>query len=168
MMRRLALATLFLLAYYARPAAAQTCSLSFVPLNFGTYVGTLLTGVNSATVTCPFGQPYTIGRNAGTGVGATTTIRKMSGPAGATLNYQLFQNSARTINWGNTTGVDTLSGTGTGSAQTTYVYSQVTAEAFAAPGTLTGTISPATAWFRASQVGLAPWTVLVAHPAFAP
>jgi spore coat protein U-like protein len=40
----------------------------------------------------------------------------MTGPAGATLNYQIFQNSSRTVNWGNATGVDTYSGTGTGFA----------------------------------------------------
>jgi spore coat protein U-like protein len=150
MRRTLGLVALFLLAYYVRPASAQ-CSLSYTALAFGTYTGTLLTGVNSARVTCPIGNPYTIGLNAGR-EGAHTPIRKMTGPAGATLNYQLFQNSTRTQNWGNTTGVDIYSGTGTGFLQTISIYSQVTAGQYVAPGTYTDTISSATASFGVTAV----------------
>jgi spore coat protein U-like protein len=157
MMRRLALALLFLLTCYALPAVAQTCSLSYTPLSFGNYSGTLLTGVNAAAVTCT--TSYTIALNAGTGVGATTTTRKMTGPGGATLNYQIFQNSSRTINWGNTTGVDIYSGTGSILPQTVNIYSQVLAGQLVAPGTYTDTISSASASFTVTAIVQAECTI---------
>ena len=94
-------------------SAAASCTLAYTNLSFGTYTGTLLTGVNQATVNCTSGTQYTLGLNAGTGSGATTTTRKMTSSSGATLSYQIFQDAARTRNWGNTTGVDTVAMTGT-------------------------------------------------------
>jgi spore coat protein U-like protein len=134
--------------------AAQTCSISYVPLNFGNYVGTLLTGVNHATVTCA--TAYTIGLNAGLGVGATETTRKMTGPGGAELNYQLFRDAARTLNWGNNSGVDTVAGTGNA---TINIYAQVLAGQLIAPGTYTDTISSATASFSVTAVVPAACTI---------
>jgi spore coat protein U-like protein len=145
-------------------AAAQTCTVSYVPLNFGNYVGTLQTGVNHATVNCT--TAYTIGLNAGLGAGATTATRKMTGPAGATLNYQLFQNAARTTNWGNTSGVDTFAGTGSLSPQTINIYSQVAAGQLIAPGTYNDTISSATASFTVTAVVQATCLVSATNMAF--
>jgi len=157
MMRRLALAMLFLLTCCALPATGQGCTVSYSALHFGTYTGTLLTGTNAATVTCL--TAYTIGLNAGTGIGATTTIRKMTGPGGATLNYQIFQNSSRTINWGNTTGVDAYSGTGNIVPQVVNIYSQVTAGQFVTAGNYTDTISSSTASFAVTATVAATCTV---------
>jgi len=150
--RALGSVLLTLLACFAAPAAEAACTLSWTALNFGTYTGTLQTSVSTGTVNCTSGSGYTIGLNAGTGVGATTTTRKMTGPGGATLNYQIFQNSARTVNWGNTTGTDTVSGTGTGSNQTINVYAQVLAGQSLGPGTYTDTISTATTSFTVTAV----------------
>jgi spore coat protein U-like protein len=154
MRRWLLLLPLVLVAPFA---AGQTCTVAYVPLVFGNYVGTLQTGVNHATVNCI--NAYTIGLNAGLGVGATTTTRKMTGPAGATLNYQLFQNAARTINWGNNAGVDTFAGTGSISPQTINIYSQVAAGQLVAPGTYNDTISSATASFTVTAVVPAACTI---------
>jgi hypothetical protein len=44
------------------------------------------------------------------------TTRKMTSPASATLNYTLFRDSARTVNWGNTVGTDTLVSQANGTA----------------------------------------------------
>lgn len=93
-MPKLALSALLLLICCARQGAAHSCTFSIANLNFGMYVSPLLNGVTPATVACPFGQPYSIGLNAGTGAGANTTLRKMTGPGGAELNYQLFRDSA--------------------------------------------------------------------------
>jgi spore coat protein U-like protein len=41
----------------------------------------------------------------------------MKSGGGALINYALYSNSGRTTNWGDTVGIDTVSGTGTGSAQ---------------------------------------------------
>ena len=102
MRRWLGLATLLIIALGARTLAAQTCTLSVTSLSFGTYTGTLLNGTATGKVTCA--GAWDIPLDAGTGVGATETIRKMTGPGGAELSYVLFTDSARTNNWGNTTG----------------------------------------------------------------
>jgi spore coat protein U-like protein len=161
MTRRLALAVLLILACGAQKTAAQAncASLVVTNLNFGTYTGTLLTGVTPGTVNCNNGQTWSIGFNAGMGAGATETIRKMTGPGGAELSYQLFRDAARTLNWGDTEGVDTLQGTGTGRAQTINVYAQVVAAQYVAQGTYTDTVSSATTSFTLTVVVQATCTI---------
>ena len=142
MKRRLLL--LILTVTTARFAAGQllSCTVSVPTISFGNYTGALSTpGATPATVTCPLLLSYNVGLNAGTGAGATTTIRKMTGPGSATLSYQMFQNSSRTTNWGNTVGTDTVAGTGTSSAQTINIYPQAAAGQNVAPGTYTDTIT---------------------------
>lgn len=145
MTRRIALAVLFLLVIGIQPATAQ-CSVSFTALNYATYTGTLLNGTGSGVVTC--GSAWTLGLNAGLGVGASETIRKMTGPGGVTLNYQLFTDAARTVNFGNTTGNEL---SGTGNANIT-IYGQIPAGQFITPGTYTDTVSSATASFTVTAV----------------
>jgi spore coat protein U-like protein len=143
-MRRLALASLLIIACGAEGAAAQllTCSVSVAAMNFGTYVGALSTpGATPITVACPLLAAYTVGLNAGMGSGATTTTRKMTGPGSATLSYQMFQNSSLTTNWGNTIGTDTEAGTGIALAQTLQIYPRAAAGQYVAPGTYTDTIT---------------------------
>lgn len=160
MMRRFVLALLFLLAIGARPLTAQTCSLAMTNLVFGTYTATLVNGTATGRVTCS--GAWILGFNAGTGAGATTTIRKMTGPGGATLNYRLFQDAARTINWGNTSAEEL---TGTGNANIT-VYGQITAGQFLAPGTYTDTVSSATETFTITAVVQATCTISATPLAF--
>jgi spore coat protein U-like protein len=138
---------------WVAPATGQTCTLSISTLNFGTYAGTLLNGTAAGTVTCA--SAWDIPLNAGMGAGATETVRKMTGPGGATLNYQLFTDSARTNNWGNTTGNEL---TGTGNASIT-VYGQISAGQFLAPGTYTDTVSSATTSFVVTAVVQATCTI---------
>lgn len=124
-------------------AAGQlACTVSAASMNFGTYTGALSTpGATPVTVTCPLSLSYTVALNAGMGVGATTTTRKMTGPGAATLSYQMFQNSSLTTNWGNTVGVDTVSGLGILTAQMINIYPQAAAGQTVAPGTYTDTIT---------------------------
>ncbi|HEX4737450.1 MAG TPA: spore coat protein U domain-containing protein [Allosphingosinicella sp.] len=68
-----------------------------------------------------------IGLNQGTFTAATVTTRKMKGPGTFSLSYSLFSDAARANNWGNTVGVDTVSGTGTGGDQLATVYGQIPA-----------------------------------------
>ena len=65
----------------------------------------------------------------------------MTGPASALLGYKLFRDSGRTLNWGNTVGTDTVSGTGNGIAQLLTVYGQVPAGQFPRPGNYADTIT---------------------------
>lgn len=103
------------------------CSISASDLLFGSYTGTQLDNQSQISVTCASGVSWNIGLNAGTFAGATVATRKMTGPGGTSMNYSLFRNSSRTLNWGNTIGTDTLSGTGTGTVQALPVYGRVPA-----------------------------------------
>jgi spore coat protein U-like protein len=65
----------------------------------------------------------------------------MTGPASAVLGYALFSDASRTVNWGQTIGTDTVTGTGNGTAQALNVYGQATAGQFVAPGAYSDTIT---------------------------
>jgi spore coat protein U-like protein len=115
-----------------------TCSVTATNLNFGNYSGVLLNGTNTLSATCSSGTPYNLGLDPGTATGATVTTRSMQGPntraAGQLLHYGLFQDSAHTINWGDTIATDTVASTGTGAAQSFTVFGQIPAGQFVAAG----------------------------------
>jgi spore coat protein U-like protein len=116
------------------------CTISAANLPFGTYAGPQLDAQSQITVTCANTTPWNVGLNQGTFAGATVTTRRMSGPGGAALTYALYQNAARTTNWGNTVGTDTVSGTGTGAAQLLNVYGRIPGAQAPVPGSYTDTI----------------------------
>jgi spore coat protein U-like protein len=111
------------------------CTIVALPLSFGNYLSTQLDASTTLTVTCTSTTPYVVSLDAGSGIaaGATTTTRKMALLTN-TLNYQLFSNAGRTINWGNTTGTDTVPGTGSGGAQVLTVYGRISAAQLVVPG----------------------------------
>src|SRR5436190_21487916 len=105
------------------------CDISASDLSFGTYsaqTATPLQGPTLLRATCTPATTYNSGLNEGVSPGATVTARKMVSGANV-LNYQLHSDSARSTNWGNTTGTDTVTGTGTGVAVNHTVYGQVPA-----------------------------------------
>jgi len=161
LMRRISLiGSLALSLGFAYPAFAQTCSLTVSNLNFGTYTGTLLNGTSTGQVTCA--GSWDIPLDAGTGAGATETNRKMTGPNGATLNYALFRDAARTENWGNTTGTEL---TGTGNTKIT-VYGQIAASQYVVSGTYTDTIDTATTSFTVTATIVADCTITASTLSF--
>jgi len=103
------------------------CSISAADLVFGTYSGAQLDAQSQISLTCTSGTAWNVGLNQGTFAGATVTTRQMSGPGASSMSYSLYRNSGRTQNWGNTVGTDTLSGTGSGSAQAVSVFGRVPA-----------------------------------------
>ena len=114
---------------------------STATLDFGTQ-GVLTTAVDEQAlleVTCTEGTDYDIGLDAGTGTGATTSTRLMTGGAD-TVAYQIFQNAGRSINWGNVVGTDTQASTGTGTTQPFAVYGRVPVQTTPAVGTYTDTV----------------------------
>jgi spore coat protein U-like protein len=113
---------------------SATCTGSGTPLTFGAYTGVLSHATAIGTVTCTNTTPYNIGLDAGISVGATVTSRKMTGPSGALLSYQIFSDSAYSINWGNTIGTDTVAGVGNGLGQSFTAYGQIPAGQYYAPG----------------------------------
>ncbi|MBC7610899.1 MAG: spore coat protein U domain-containing protein [Polaromonas sp.] len=129
------------------PLTAQArCKLEQPPsMNLGTYTGSVSSaGSTNITVTCNGNSAnYTISLDAGTRIGATTSTRKMTGPASATLNYGLFRDAARAQNWGNNAGVDTASGSGSTSVSNFTIYPQIAAGQLVAPGTYRDTMTTA-------------------------
>jgi len=153
----LAVAIVFAVCLKPLPASAATATATFnaqiiiqsscqiqspTKLDFGSQVDLAADVDQTSTfdVQCSNGTAYSVGLNAGTTSGGTTTTRRMSsGPT--TIDYKMFRDSARTSNWGNAIGTDTLSGTGNGSAQTITIYGRVPAQATPLPGTYTDTVT---------------------------
>jgi spore coat protein U-like protein len=117
------------------------CAISASNLSFGAYTKGLIDSTSTISVTCTSSTTYNVGLNVGTANGATVTTRKMTGPGGYVLSYSLCQNSNCSINWGNTVGTDTETGTGNGTLQTLTVYGQLHANQNVAAGTYTDTIT---------------------------
>jgi spore coat protein U-like protein len=106
------------------------CEITATDLAFGTYTaqsGTPLQGTTVLKATCTPNSTYNIGLNEGTSPGATVNQRRMVSGTTGTLNYQLYSDASRSAIWGNTTGTDTVTGTGTGLAQDHTVFGQVPA-----------------------------------------
>jgi spore coat protein U-like protein len=117
-----------------------TCTVAANNLDFGT--AGLLTSNTDATTTvapdCTNGTPYNIGLDKGQN-GSSVTSRQMK-LGSALINYSLYSNSGRTTNWGNSVGTDTVSGTGTGTAQSLNVYGRIPPQTTPSPGTYNDTI----------------------------
>lgn len=118
-----------------------SCTVAVQPMAFGTYNSAQTDANSTISVTCTTGTGFSVGLDAGGGLGATVAQRHMTGPGGATLNYSLYNNVARTALWGNTLGTDVLSSIGTGSAQAITVYGRVPANQMPAPGLYTDSVT---------------------------
>ncbi|WP_425493528.1 Csu type fimbrial protein [Marilutibacter chinensis] len=138
-------------ALLAHPAMAQTATTTFqvritiqssctidtpapTDVDFGTQPSsaTNVDAIGQLNVNCTPGTGYTIalddGQNSGGGgVGA----RAMANGADL-VPYQLYSDAARTTVWGETTGTDTVAGTGTGAVQPYSVYGRVPSANFPA------------------------------------
>jgi spore coat protein U-like protein len=117
-----------------------TCRVTAADLNFGSVSN--LTGNHdangSASVTCTNQSPYRVLLSNGlTGTGPTN--RKMTLGANS-VTYGLYRDAGRTLPWGNTSGVDSLSGTGSGFAQTIDIYGRVPPQSVPPPGAYQDTI----------------------------
>lgn len=136
--------TALILGAYALPQAAlaatatsslnvtatvtANCTVSTSALAFGSVNvigGSNVDGTGGLTITCTNGTAWSAAAGIGSGSGASFTNRRMT--AGANLlNYNLYTTTARTIVWGDgTASTGTLSGTGTGGAQSVTVYGRV-------------------------------------------
>lgn len=105
---------------------ASNCGISATNLGFGTYhTDVQLDGTSTVTVTCTSGLAYNVGLDKGLN-GADVTHRAMNSGTNL-LNYALYSDSSRTLNWGNTVGTDTVAGTGNGTGQALTVYGRIPA-----------------------------------------
>jgi spore coat protein U-like protein len=109
-------------------------------LSFGTYSGTELDTTTTISITCANTTGYNVGLGAGDTNGATVTTRQMTNGL-QTISYALTTDPGHSLNWGNTVGTDTVTGTGNGSAQSLTVYGKIPASQFVASGAYTDTIT---------------------------
>jgi spore coat protein U-like protein len=68
------------------------CTIAATTLDFGSQPGSITTNIdqqNSINVTCNLLTPWTVSLNAGTGVGGTQVLRKMTGSGGAIRSGRL-------------------------------------------------------------------------------
>lgn len=127
--------------FQAAVAVTNSCSVSASNLDFGT-IGLLTSNVDATsgiTAQCANGAPYNIGLDAGTGPGATVATREMTQGTN-TLNYSLYSDPGRRTVWGNTIGVNTVIGTGTGTVQAYTVYGRIPPQTVPGPGSYSDTI----------------------------
>jgi spore coat protein U-like protein len=120
---------------------ATNCTVSASALNFGStgVLRSALDGASSVSVTCTSAAPYTVALGGGLSGATDPTQRKMT-QAAAQVTYGLYQDSGRTVPWGDSVGGNTRAGTGTGLAQSFTVYGRVPAQTTPAPGTYSDTV----------------------------
>ena len=120
---------------------ATNCSVSVSTLNFGStgILRAALDATSSIAVTCTNAAPYTVALDGGLSGANNPAQRKMS-QASATITYGLYQDSGRAVPWGDSIGVNTMAGTGSGLAQTFTVYGRVPVQNTPAPGTYSDTV----------------------------
>jgi spore coat protein U-like protein len=126
-------------AFAISVAVPATCTIAATALSFAVYTGVVDLATSTLSMTCSNTTRYNVGLNAGLASGATVSTRRMSNGANV-LSYSLYSDTNRTLNWGQTVGTDTVSGTGNGTAQILTVYGRVPAGQFVTPGNYSDTI----------------------------
>jgi spore coat protein U-like protein len=116
------------------------CTISALPLLFGNYSSILLDVNTTVTIACTATTPYNVGLDLGTGTGATVALREMTNGT-STLGYQLFSDSAYSVQWGPTVGTNTVAGVATGLLTNLTVYGQIPANELATPGLYADTVT---------------------------
>jgi spore coat protein U-like protein len=125
----------------ATATVISSCSVSATNISFGT-LGVLKTNndaTGTVTIQCSSTLPYTVSLDGGTSGATDPTQRKMAS-AGNNIIYGLYRDAARSLPWGNSAGVNTASGTGTGSTQNLTVYGRIAAQTTPAPGAYSDTV----------------------------
>ncbi len=125
--------------FQVKVRVGNSCNIDATNLNFGYYSMEDLNASSTISITCTTNASVAVGLDAGNGNGANTITRRMS-YAGNFLEYKLYQDKTRTINWGNNAPNDTLNTTGTGALQKFTVYGQVPGGQTAPIGIYTDTI----------------------------
>lgn len=120
-----------------------TCTVSATDLDFGSVAGLLSIGNHDGTTTvaatCTNQATYNIGLN--NGLHASGNARRMAGPGGQLIQYELYRDTGRTQRWGNTPGTDTLTKTGNGNNQSSTVYGRVPVQATPTAGAYSDTVT---------------------------
>jgi spore coat protein U-like protein len=121
------------------------CNVSASDLDFGAYASNQPAPVQGQTtiqLQCSSGTVAEISLDAGSGPGGNTNRRRMEQDRGSDrLDYGLFQDPGRTVNWGDRSGRDTLEVEATGAVQAIPVYGQIPGGQRVRDGTYSDTIT---------------------------
>jgi spore coat protein U-like protein len=90
-------------------------------------------------VTCTNSTAYEVGLNDGLHFSANRRMKTLLLPN--YVSYELYRDASRSLRWGNTVSVDTLSGTGTGASQPLTVYGRVPSQTSQPVGVYNDTIT---------------------------
>ena len=108
-----------------------SCVVSASDLDFGAYNTSSATparGQTTIELQCSPGLVAEVNLDAGTAPGANTSRRKLRSESGGNrIDYGLYQDTGRTVHWGDTPGVDTREVLTTGAPQTVPVYGEIPA-----------------------------------------
>lgn len=112
-------------------SVSDNCTISAVPLAFGAYdpsSGTALDGSAQLTVQCTLDAAASIqlgqGSNADAGSTDAAPLRRLADGSGNFLSYELDQDAAHSVVWGNTAGT-AVDHTGTGMSAQISVYGRI-------------------------------------------
>ncbi|WP_162405215.1 Csu type fimbrial protein [Pseudoxanthomonas jiangsuensis] len=122
-----------------RTSFANSCYISTATdLDFGTVtrLSSAREQTSAISLHCPAGTAWRVALDNGSH--ASGGNRRMAGPGGH-IGYELYRDSARTQAW--STSPNDRTGTGDNSVQTLVVYGRVPAQAVAAPGTYSDTVT---------------------------
>lgn len=128
---------------------------SFGSISFGTYpsLANVITGQSvgaaagsSFGIQCATGTAYSVALNSGLAP-AGANQRRMTGGSTEFISYNLYQDAARSIPWGNgSNGATALTATGNGNNQDIVVYGRVPAQTTPSAATYTDTVLVTVAW----------------------
>jgi spore coat protein U-like protein len=120
---------------------SSNCTISATAISFGSQ-GILSSNKDAQgtlSVQCTLDLPYVVSLDGGLS-GATNPAQRKMTFSSYNVVYGLYQDSARSVPWGSTSGTNTVSGTGTGLTQPLSVYGRVAPQTTPKPGTYTDTI----------------------------
>jgi len=110
----------------ATATVSSNCTVSSTAVSFGAQ-GVLNANIDAQgtlSVQCTSQLPYAVSLNGGNSGATDPTQRKMTRTT-TSITYGLYRDAARSLPWGSTAGVNTASGTGSGTTQTLTVYGRV-------------------------------------------
>ncbi|HEX9932555.1 MAG TPA: spore coat U domain-containing protein [Allosphingosinicella sp.] len=121
-------------------SVAAICSVSAGTLGFGAYSGAVVNATGAISVNCSNGAAYQVAMSGGANHDGAS--RRMAGPAGGRLAYQLYRDSGRSLAWGDDSAQlgARLGGTGSGAAQSLSVYGRIPAGQTPAAGSYTDSV----------------------------
>jgi spore coat protein U-like protein len=121
--------------------AGGACIVTATNLDFGaqTLLNSAIDASNTVSVRCPTATPYTIGLNGGNAGASDPTARAMDNGTDI-VTYGIYRDAARSLGWGETIGVNTIGGTGTGAFQNYTAYGRLPAQSTPPADTYSDTI----------------------------